>query len=75
MAAFITTGDFTPRIKKYNTEEERQEAKMRSYKKYAAKKYYCEICDKTMTLHNYSRHIESLGHLERILSYNDSSNK
>ena len=75
MSAPTLTGELTRRVRKYNTEEERQEGKLRAYRKYAAKKYYCEICDKTMTLHNYSRHIESLGHLERILSYNDSSNK
>ena len=75
MEPSILVGDITRRVKKYDTEEERQEGKLKAYKKYAAKKYYCKICDKTMTLYNYSRHIEPLGHLERILSYNDSSNK
>ena len=40
MTTSIISGNYTPRIKKYDTEEERQEAKIRAYKKYAAKKYY-----------------------------------
>jgi len=34
--AIILTGDLSRRIKKYATEEERQRAKLLSYKKYAS---------------------------------------
>jgi len=71
----ILTGDISRRIKKYDTEEERQQAKLMSYKKYAAKKYYCEICDKTMTLYNYSDHIKTNHHITNFLLYKKSSNK
>ena len=75
MSGPTLTGDLTRRAKKYDTEEERQEAKVRAYKKYAAKKYYCEICKKTMTLYNYSDHIKTNLHLNNFLLYKDSSNK
>ena len=75
MSETTLTGDLTRRVKKYDTEEERQEAKLKAYKKYAAKKYYCEICDKTMTLYNYSDHIKTKIHLNKLLLYKDSSNK
>jgi len=52
-SSIILTGDISRRIKKYDTEEERQQAKLMSYKKYASKKYYCEIRDKTTFLYNY----------------------
>ena len=58
----ILTGNLTKRIRKYDTEEERQQGKLISYKKYASKKYYCEICDKTMTLYNYTDHIQTKLH-------------
>ena len=66
----ILTGNLTRRIKKYDTEEERQQAKLISYKKYASKKYYCEICDKTMTLYNYTDHIQTNLH-----NNNNNNNK
>ena len=75
MSGFTLTGNLTRRVKKYDTEEERQQAKLKSYKKYAAKKYYCQICDKTMTLYNYSDHIQTDLHLKKILSYKESPNK
>ena len=75
MSGTTLSGDLTRRVKKYDTEEERQEAKLKAYKKYAAKKYYCEICDKTMTLYNYSDHIKTKIHLNKLLLYKDSSNK
>ena len=75
MSESILSGNLTRRVKKYDTEEERQEAKLKAYKKYAAKKYYCEICDKTMTLYNYSDHIKTKIHMNNFLSYNNSSNK
>ena len=46
----ILTGELSRRVAKYATDEERQQAKLLSYKKYASKKYYCDACDKTMTL-------------------------
>jgi len=49
-SAIILTGDISRRIKKYDTDEERQRAKLMSYQKYATNKYYCEICDKTTSL-------------------------
>ena len=71
----LLCGDLTRRVKKYDTEKERNEAKLVSYKKYAAKKYYCEICNKTMTLYNYSDHIKTKLHLNNFLLYKDSPNK
>jgi len=38
MTVIILTGDISRRIRKYDTDEERQGAKVISYKKYAAKK-------------------------------------
>jgi hypothetical protein len=35
----ILTGQISRRVAKYATEEERQQAKLQSYKKYASKKY------------------------------------
>ena len=55
----ILTGQISRRVAKYATEEERQQAKLISYKKYASKKYYCEICDKTMSIYNYTDHIQT----------------
>jgi len=75
MSESTLTGNLTKRVKKYSTEQERQEGKLRAYQKYAAKKYYCEICDKTMTLYNYSDHIKTKLHLQKIALYNNSSNK
>lgn len=75
MSGSTLTGELTRRIKKYNTEEERQEGRLRSYQKYKAKKYYCEICDNTMTLYNYSAHIKTKKHLSKILLSKTSSNK
>ena len=75
MSETTLSGDLTRRVKKYDSEEERQEAKLKAYKKYAAKKYYCEICDKTMTLYNYSDHIKTKIHLNKLLLYKDSSSK
>ena len=75
MSTSILSGNLTRRVKKYDTEEERQQAKLISYKKYAAKKYYCEICNKTMTLYNYSDHIQTDLHLKKILLYKESPNK
>ena len=66
MSGSILCGDLTRRVRKYDTEEERQEAKLKAYKKYAAKKYYCETCDKTMTLWNYSDHIKTSIHLKNV---------
>jgi len=68
MSQSVLFGDLIRRVKKYDTEEERQEAKIRAYKKYAAKKYYCKICDKTMTLYNYRDHIETNRHLKNSIS-------
>ena len=73
MTDTILTGDISRRIRKYYTEEERQQAKLTSYKKYASKKYYCEICDKTMTL--YSDHIKTNLHNKNFLLYLNSPNK
>jgi len=64
----VLTGNISRRIRKYDTEEERNQAKLMSYKKYAAKKYYCEICNKTMTLYNYSDHIKTALHLKNSSS-------
>ena len=75
MSGSILTGNLTRRVRKYDTEEERQEGKLRSYKKYAAKKYYCEICDKTMTLCNYSDHIQTDIHFKNFLLSKKSPNK
>ena len=75
MSGTTLSGDLTRRVKKYETEEERQEAKLKAYKKYATKKYYCKICDKTMTLYNYSDHIKTKIHLNKLLLYKDFSNK
>ena len=75
MSGSTLTGELTRRIKKYNTEEERQDGKFRSYQKYKNKKYYCEICDKTMTLYNYADHIKTKKHLEKILLIKNASNK
>jgi hypothetical protein len=78
MTAITLTGEISRRIKKYDTEEERQQAKRMSYKKYASKRYYCEICDKTMTLYNYSDHIKTNLHnknFENFISYQNSPNK
>ena len=75
MSGQTLTGELTTRIKKYDTEKERQEAKVRSYKKYKAKKYYCSVCDVTMTLYNYSDHIKTQKHLGKILLIKSSSNK
>ena len=75
MSDAILTGDISRWIKKYDTEEERLQGKLLSYKKYAAKKYYCEICDKTMTLYNYSDHIKTNLHNKNFLLYKNSSNK
>ena len=66
MSENILSGNLIRRIKKYDTEEERQEAKIRSYKKYAAKKYCCKLCNKTMTLYNYSDHIKTKFHLKNM---------
>ena len=66
MSENILTGNLTRRVRKYDKEEERQEAKLRSYKKYAAKKYYCEICNKEMTLYNYRDHIKTQLHLKNM---------
>jgi len=71
----ILTGNISRRIKKYDTEEERQHAKLMSYKKYASKKYYCESCNKTMTLYNYSEHMKTKLHNKNFLLYINSSNK
>ena len=71
----ILTGDISRRIKKYATEEERSNAKIVSYKKYAAKKYYCEVCDKTMTLYNYSDHMKTIIHNKKFLLHTNSPNK
>ena len=78
MSAPILTGVISRRVAKYATEEERQQAKLMSYKKYASKKYYCEICDKTMTLYNYSDHINTKVHNKNeknFLLYQNSPNK
>ena len=75
MTAIILTGDISRRIKKYDTDEERQRAKLMSYRKYKAKKYYCEICDKIMSLYNYSDHIKTNLHNKIFLLYQNSSNK
>ena len=69
MSENILTGILTKRVRKYDTEEERQEAKLRSYKKYSAKKYYCEICNKTMTLYNYRDHIKTQLHFKNMTNY------
>jgi len=71
----VLTGNLTRRIKKYDTEEERQHAKLLSYKKYASKKYYCEICNKTMSIYNYSDHILTQLHNNNFLLQTKSSNK
>jgi len=74
----ILTGVISRQVAKYATEEERQQAKLMSYKKYASKKYYCEICDKTMTLYNYSDHINTKVHNKNeknFLLYQNSPNK
>ena len=63
MSGNTLSGELTRRVKKYDSEEERQQAKLRSYEKYKAKKYYCEICNKTMSLYNYSDHIKTKLHL------------
>ena len=78
MSASILTGVISRRIAKYDTEEERQQAKLMSYKKYHLKKYYCEICNKIMTLYNYSDHINTKVHNKnekKILLYKNSLNK
>ena len=66
MSETILSGNLNRRVKKYDSEEERQEAKLKAYKKYAAKRYYCEICDKTMSLYNYSDHIKTKLHLNNL---------
>ena len=66
MSENILTGNLTRRVRKYDTEVERQAAKLRSYEKYAAKKYYCEICNKEMTLYNYRDHIKTQLHLKNM---------
>jgi hypothetical protein len=73
--SIVLTGDISRRIRKYETEEERQQAKIVSYKKYASKKYYCKICDKTMSIYNYSDHIKTNLHNNAFLLYNNSPNK
>jgi len=60
----VLTGNIPIRIKKYRTEEERQYGKWLAYKKYADKKYHCQICNKTMTLYNYSDHLKTKIHLK-----------
>jgi hypothetical protein len=47
MTVITLTDDISRRMTKYATEEQRQQAKLMSYKKCAAKRYYCETCDKT----------------------------
>ena len=71
----ILTGDIHRRIKKYETEEERNNGKIRSYIKYKSKKYYCTICNKTMTLYNYSDHIKTTIHNKNFSLHNNSPNK
>lgn len=71
----ILTGNISRRIKKYSTEEERCQAKLFSYKKYAAKKYHCIICDKTMTLYNYTDHIKTKIHLTNLVLRENLPNK
>lgn len=66
MSGPTLTGDLVRRIKRYSNEEERQKGKLLSYKKYAAKKYYCTVCDKTMSLYNYADHIKTNLHLKNI---------
>jgi hypothetical protein len=62
----VLTGIMTRRIKKYASEEERNQAKLTSYKKYASKKYYCQTCDKTMSIYNYSDHLNAKAHLNKL---------
>ena len=63
----VLTGIIQRRIKKYATEEEKAEGKLASYKKYASKKYYCQTCDKTMSIYNYSDHVNTKIHLKNSL--------
>jgi len=72
----VLTGNLTRRIKKYATEEERNRAKFESYKKYASKRYYCETCDKTLSIYSYSVHMKSKIHWEKeFLLTKDNTNK
>jgi hypothetical protein len=75
MSAPILTGNLTRRVSKYDTEEERQHAKIMSYKKYASKKYHCFVCDKTMTLSNYSDHKQTQVHNKNFLLSQKTPNK
>ena len=64
MSETTLMGDLKRRVSRYDTEEERQQAKVRSYEKYKSKKYYCVECDKTMSLYNYRDHITTKLHLK-----------
>jgi len=64
----VLTGTIPRRIKKYATEEERNQAKLASVKKYASKKYYCQICDKIMSISNYRKHLWSDIHTENTIA-------
>ena len=66
MSENILSGDLPRRITKYDTDEERQQGKLRAYKKYAAKKYHCEICNKIMSIYNYSDHVKTKLHLKNL---------
>ena len=62
----VLTGSMTRRIKKYASKEERNQAKLMSLKKYASKKYYCQTCDKTMSIYSYSDHMKAKIHLNKL---------
>ena len=66
MVETTLSGELTRRIKKYSTEEERQAGKLRSYEKYKAKKYYCETCNKTISIYSYRDHIQTKIHLKNL---------
>ena len=74
----ILTGELSRRVAKYATEEECQQAKLMSYKKYASKKYYCNVCDKTISIYSYTDHINTKVHNKNeknFLLYQNTTNK
>jgi hypothetical protein len=69
------TGELSRRVAKYATDEERQQAKLMSYKKYASNKYHCGICNKTMSIYSYADHIKTNLHNKNFLLYQNTTNK
>jgi hypothetical protein len=52
-----------------------KQAALESQKKYRAKKKYCEICDMTVGIKNFTRHLQSNDHKLKNVLYDNLPNK